>query len=788
MASSEENIAAGMPSSSTELESDIRPINSRLSSQHLIFANLVRNRGGIIQHQEKTTQSSSCDRCVEHRKKFSANSHDPPCRHLKDQLRSKSSQSINEQEQYTNNQLSVHVVSEGTIRNDRTKSRIPIRLSTITSSNTRQTPLNKKSKIPIPIRQLNIKERCNKRIESNETYVGREIHPSTIESSEPIDSISVRFRPTNTIYEVRVYRNMTVEKVIDNVCRQANMSTIENDCYLWFDFRELIANETIFENGLHQTWNKKDSLPEVRLRFTQILETSIHISQDVFLASSENIDLKKILNISLSPKKEDILPNILKELTKQIVRNTPTINRNQTILIPLPNFSRQCIDSLPTVNLTIPLSPNEFDWNEFLQCLADDLEIQQTDLIIVNVEEGSIIFKLKLIPKLKKLWNKTKKIVEKVRVMFLPKCEQFIKEHNSSNITKVDKIKIELENFETKNINKNDYCLSFDEISIALRLCQRPTVISKKCWTFLIEKSRQISTIIMQSIQSCSQEFIIDHVSIIYNENICEKYLSLTNIGQEERVLFHGTNIDNFDGIFEANFQNYFKNKRTDSGWYGQGIYFSNSPWKASFYAKPKSKIVYLICSLVRLGKTLEIKDKSFEGKPMAPDYDSHYVQTRRDGYPIELGEIPVFEEYVIKKNEQIMPLYIIGLLSISSFVIWRDAKITNEANGNLFKKMKQKYAFNIYGCQTSVEALKILQLKLTNDQLMNCVVITNGADDGESFVRECRKIQSSLPVTVYCLNKAYHQQWAATLLEPKINVTSSPEEVFTFITNTLQN
>ena len=31
---------------------------------------------------------------------------------------------------------------------------------------------------------------------------------------------------------------------------------------------------------------------------------------------------------------------------------------------------------------------------------------------------------------------------------------------------------------------------------------------------------------------------------------------------------------------------------------------------------------------------------------------------------------------------------------------------------------------------------------------------LTNGADDGESFVRECRKIQSSLPVTVYCLNK----------------------------------
>jgi hypothetical protein len=125
-------------------------------------------------------------------------------------------------------------------------------------------------------------------------------------------------------------------------------------------------------------------------------------------------------------------------------------------------------------------------------------------------------------------------------------------------------------------------------------------------------------------------------------------------------------------------------------------------------------------------------------------------------------------------------------MLKVSCFVIWRDAKITNESNSSLFEEMKQRYGFNIYGSQTSIEALDILKFKLINER-MKCVVVTNGADDGEGFVRQCRAMESSLPITVYCKNKTYHQQWAATLSRPKIKVTSSPGKVFDFITKRLQ-
>jgi hypothetical protein len=598
----------------------------------------------------------------------------------------------------------------------------------------------------------------------------------------------VLFRPTNIGYEVRIYQDMPVKDVITDVCRQANMYT-QNDCYLWFDSRELDINDTIFQAGLYEAENLRKNLPEVRLKYVQMLQASSHISKHVFLTSPEKVAHNEILNIPLPSVKKHIIPNVLKEVAEQIAKHASLANQSShqfdTVLIPLPNFSKQLIDSLPTIYIRVPLSPDQFDWNEFLECLAIDLEIDRTDLIIVTVRQGSSIFKIKLRPIITQIGEKVKKFTDKLLVLILPKCEKFIAERMPSNISEVKKIEIELKNFTERKITEDIGSVSPDEIDLALRLSERPAIINDISWSFLIEKSRQITTSIIQSIQSCSDEHTIDHASLIYNEKIYDKYERL-NIDKSEKVLFHGTNTINFDGIFQNNFQCNSGAKATDKGWYGQGIYFSSSPEKALNYAKSGPTVSYLICSLVRLGKTLTVTDLRYKGKPMHQDYDSHYVPIRKDGDPVSQGEIPAFEEFVIKKNDQIIPLYIVGMLKVFCFVIWRDAKITNEANSSLFEQLKNRYAFNIYGIQTSTEALDILKLKLKNDS-MKCVVVTNGADDGEGFVRQCRAVRPSLPIIVYCKNTTYHQQWAATLPTPKINVTSSPEYVFDYITNTLQ-
>ncbi len=604
-------------------------------------------------------------------------------------------------------------------------------------------------------------------------------------SSSSSSSITVRFRPTNTLYTVDIYEDMTVGDVIAAVCRQANRHVV-NDCYLWFNSSELNNNDTILQAGLSRISNLTKDLPEVRLKYVQVLHTAVHIGKRVFLASPEQVPHDQLLNIPLPSTKKHTVPSILKRVAEQIIQRAPSSQRSGTVLIPLPTFSEQSIDSLPTIELTLPLSPNQFDWNVFLEQLASDLEIDPTDLIIVSAQEGSTKWKLKLKANVVYTSELIKKIEQKLLLMVIPKSEQFVGQHKPSSASKSQKIQIELTNFTQKNTVADTNNLSLDEMDLALRLSERPAIINDHSWNFMIDKSRRIRTSILQSIQLCTDEYIIDHAAIIYNEQIYDTYQKFPDTDQNEKILFHGTSTTNFDGIFEKNFQYDSGAKRTDDGWYGQGIYFSNSPKKALNYAKSKSKISHLICSLVRLGKTLTVTDMQYKGKPMHPNYDSHYIPIRIDGDPVSQGESPAFEEFVIKSSDRIMPLHVIGMMKVCCFVIWRDAKITNEANSTLFEAMKQRYPFNIYGAQTSVEALGILKIKLMNEE-MRCVVVTNGADDGEGFVRECRSIHSSLPIVVYCQEKAYHQKWAATLPGPKINVTTSPEEVFDLITNTLQ-
>jgi hypothetical protein len=65
MATSEQNKAT--ESASTKV--DTTSVNSELSNEHSLFANLVKNRGGYIQPQETAISKSSCDRCAAHMRK-----------------------------------------------------------------------------------------------------------------------------------------------------------------------------------------------------------------------------------------------------------------------------------------------------------------------------------------------------------------------------------------------------------------------------------------------------------------------------------------------------------------------------------------------------------------------------------------------------------------------------------------------------------------------------------------------------------------------------------------------
>jgi hypothetical protein len=68
MATSGENKTAGVAKEAVNANADTFSNYSEPSSQHLVFANLVKNRGGPIVHHEKITPKSSCNRCAAHRR------------------------------------------------------------------------------------------------------------------------------------------------------------------------------------------------------------------------------------------------------------------------------------------------------------------------------------------------------------------------------------------------------------------------------------------------------------------------------------------------------------------------------------------------------------------------------------------------------------------------------------------------------------------------------------------------------------------------------------------------
>lgn len=611
-----------------------------------------------------------------------------------------------------------------------------------------------------------------------------------VDDSTSLHIINVRVRPTNTTCRMETSCKVLIGDFIVAVCQKAGLNAPSDHYYLIFEGHELNVNDTIRDAGLLNITNvANENYPELRLKFLYQLGGSPHFATHVVLTSPEELVYREVFEIPHSPTKQDIMPDILKSLVKQTRKHKLHSSTFSSKLISMPVFTKQAINELPSVHITIPLKPNEFDWNEFLQYLAMDLDIDKNDMFLMSVQEGSTKYEIKFKAAISLSPQKMKKINEKIGLIVLPTSNStaFIAQQKlSGDIQEIPKIEAKLSNFSKNQIPLAPENLTNDDIDAALGLMQRPAIIDSHVWEYLREKSRKISSAILHAFQRSKTEYVIESMLLVQNEELYDKYVKCAVHG-EEKVLFHGTKSANFDGIFDTNFKNLHT---TDKGWYGQGIYFSSSPEYCATYAKPAgSGIMYLICSLVKLGNVYLVKDKSYGGKPMHDNSDTHYVKVDADGYPTN-AENSFFEEFVIKKSDQILPLYIVGLRKVHRFVLWRDAKIANSENGALFGQMKERYNFNIYGSETSVDGLATLKCKL-DDPKMQCVIATNGGDEGEYFVRECRNVRSSVPIIVYCMNVDYHRQWAAVVSSgstSQIQVTSNSSDVFHFISTMFSN
>ena len=513
-------------------------------------------------------------------------------------------------------------------------------------------------------------------------------------------------------------------------------------------------------------------------------------------STPESLIYDQILHVTLPFQQTNVFPDVLSTIIEQVVPSDE--NTTNDILIPLPSLSKRSIEYLPTIEIKLGIKRDGFSLKEFLKCFVQDIGVNENDVFIIEAEEGSIRMKLTFSTKVASDEAKLQTIKDITVTMNLPTTKNFLameiqKQRVRPNHSKsqMNDIVLALENFDQIGVDR--LRLTPETIDHSLHMSHLTTILDRSQSLFLKNKSQQIADCLMHAFRGCAFDYTLEHSLLVYNKVFVDQYrerYGRPRNQDNEKVLFHGTTKENFDGIFHNNFQYNAKVKRTDSGWYGKGIYFSSSPRKALSYARSwkHDSIVYIICSIVAVGKSLTITNMDYKGRPMHSDYDSHYVRTScQHGEPISTEEEPFYEEFVIKNSNRILPLFIVGILRTFQCAIWRDLRINNEANNSILYDIRRRSPFQVYESKTSEDSLNILQYKFA-DHEMRCAVITNGADDGRQFVVECRKLRPNIPVVVYCKNKAYHQQWAIALGEPEIKVTSNGDEVFQFINHELTN
>ena len=261
-------------------------------------------------------------------------------------------------------------------------------------------------------------------------------------------------------------------------------------------------------------------------------------------------------------------------------------------------------------------------------------------------------------------------------------------------------------------------------------------------------------------------EYKIDHILLIDKER--NRYLREKNNcpNRITRILFHGSNIDSITKILNDQ----IRDARMHI--FGKGAYFTDLLDYAWYYSSEFTNRDNFD-KIPKIGETFSCLaceiyyDKTKLEKAYSPDKESvvpkngikcGYVDwssrilSRRD-----LEEYKGFlgTEYLISDKTQILPLYSITFERVEYLVVWRDYNFnTNNPNNydsNTFndiqefhiqikKFISRELNSKIYYLKTTKEALKLIKRKKYN----KIIIITNGGNNGEYFIKKAREIIGS--------------------------------------------
>ena len=244
---------------------------------------------------------------------------------------------------------------------------------------------------------------------------------------------------------------------------------------------------------------------------------------------------------------------------------------------------------------------------------------------------------------------------------------------------------------------------------------------------------------------------------------------------KNERILYYGTPEDNVRGILKNHF------KISDNAQFGKGIYMSNSLDLSCIFSReafanrfklPEVNELFniIVSSVFYNNKT---RKRVIDNKYSPKNNEANIVVVDGKLNPIKGTDKSKFysREYIIGDKSQILPLIHITIKRNEYCVIWRDNNFSskpvyNDKYDQIFKDFLKKrleyisqYAkFNIYPCETTDEALDLVEKKKFN----KIILMSNVGNkfEGRDFVTKARKIIGNDVITLFMAYMKEHLEW----------------------------
>ena len=244
---------------------------------------------------------------------------------------------------------------------------------------------------------------------------------------------------------------------------------------------------------------------------------------------------------------------------------------------------------------------------------------------------------------------------------------------------------------------------------------------------------------------------------------------------KNERIMYYGTPEENVFNILLNHFKFSPDNK------FGKGVYFSNSLDLSCIYAKESysnklkipevNEVFNFIISSVFYNETTRKRVMDNKYSPKKNEVNIAIVDGKLNPLKDEDKSKFFSRQYVIADTSQILPFIHLKIKRNEYCVIWRDNNLSskdvyNDKYDKVFKEFLKKrleyisqYAkFNIYPCETTQEALKLVRKKKFN----KIILMSNVGTDfgGRTFVNEARKIIGNDVITLFLAYMDDHLKW----------------------------